>query len=201
MIDSKLELILKKIQDVSKEVQCTNKRVEEAEQRIIVHENAATGAESRVAQIEKTLASLTDRLDDQENRGLRCILRIISLLEKTEGLAVVNFMEKWIPEILYIEMKNRRMKLERAHRIGAPGSERYSCPMIVHLHNFMDRQRVMDTARQIWEVRFEWKRIYFFQDFFMETKEMLWIWRGLGKAPGHRISLLLNLYVPEGNGW
>ncbi len=126
--------------------------------------------ESRVAQIKKTLASLTERLDDQENRGLRCILRIIGLPEKTEGLAVVNFMEKWIPEILYIEMKNRRMKLERAHRIGAPGSERYSCPMIVHLHNFVDRQRVMDTVRQIWEVCFEWKIINCFQDFFTETQ-------------------------------
>lgn len=30
MIDSKLELILEKIQDVSKEVQCTNNRVEES---------------------------------------------------------------------------------------------------------------------------------------------------------------------------
>ncbi len=74
---------------------------------------------------------------------------------------MVNFMEKWIPEILYIEMKNRRMKLERAHRIGAPGSERYSCPMIVHLHNFVDRQRVMDTARQIWEVRFVENNLFF----------------------------------------
>ncbi len=60
MIDSKLELILKRILDVLKEGQRTNKRVEEAEQRIIVLENAATGVESRVAQIKKTLASLTE---------------------------------------------------------------------------------------------------------------------------------------------
>ncbi|KAI7812581.1 hypothetical protein IRJ41_004791 [Triplophysa rosa] len=125
MIDSKLELILEKIQDVSKEVQRTNNRVEEAEQRIS---------------------------------------------EKTEGQAAVNFMEKWIPDILCLKTKNGRVKLERAHRIGAPGSERYTRSIIVRFHNFVDRQRVMDTARQLKEVRFEGKRIYFFQDFSAETQ-------------------------------
>ncbi|KAI7799108.1 hypothetical protein IRJ41_018413 [Triplophysa rosa] len=170
MIDSKLELILEKIQDVSKEVQSTNNRVEEAEQRISGLENVATGIESRVTQIEKTIASLTERLDDQENRGRRRNLRIIGLPEKTEGQAAVNFMEKWIPDILCLKTKNGRVKLERAHRIGAPGSERYTRSIIVRFHNFVDRQRVMDAARQLKEVRFEGKRIYFFQDFSAETQ-------------------------------
>lgn len=97
-------------------------------------------------------------------------MRIIGLPQKTEVLAVVNFMEKWIPEILHLEMKNRRVKLEQAHRIGDPGFERYSCPMIVHFHNFVNRQWVMDTARQLWEVRSEWKKNQDFQDFFTETQ-------------------------------
>lgn len=46
MIDSKLELIPEKIQDVLKEVQLTNNSVEEAEQRISVLKSVATGAES-----------------------------------------------------------------------------------------------------------------------------------------------------------
>ncbi len=95
------------------------------------------------------LALLTERLDDQENRGLRRKLRIIvSLPEKTEGLAVVNFKEKWIPKIFHLEMKNRRMKLERAHRIGAPGSERYSCPMIVHCNLYIGRNSTLQVTRR-----------------------------------------------------
>lgn len=69
MTDSKLELILEKIQDVSKEVQRTNNRVKEVEQRILVLGNAATGTESRAIQIEKTIASQTKRIDDQETEG------------------------------------------------------------------------------------------------------------------------------------
>lgn len=96
-------------------------RVNEAEQRILAVENTSANTEHRQAALEKRVNELTDRLNDYENRGRRKNLRILGLQEKLEGTNATKFLETWIPQILHLDTKAGRIKLERAHRL--PGAE------------------------------------------------------------------------------
>ncbi|RXN12027.1 GTPase IMAP family member 7-like protein [Labeo rohita] len=94
---------------------------------------------------------MTEQVDDLENRGRRCNVRIIGLPEDTEGSNPVRFFEKWIPDYLQVDTKAGKLKLERAHRSLAPkpaqgGRPR---PVIIRFHNFQDKQRVMTAATKL----------------------------------------------------
>ncbi len=121
-------------------------RVDEAEQRILVVENASADTEKRLLALEETANKLTERLHNYENRSRRKNLRIIGLPEKLEGTNATLFMETWIPQILQLDTKAGRIKLERAHRLQGPESSRFPRAIIARFHNFSDRQRVMDQT-------------------------------------------------------
>ncbi|KAI2645706.1 LINE-1 type transposase domain-containing protein 1 [Labeo rohita] len=127
------------------------RRVQEADNRIDVTETTCTANETKIQHLEKRVRDLTEQVDDLENRGRRCNVRIIGLPENTEGSNPVRFFEKWIPDYLQVDTKAGKLKLERAHRSLAPkpaqgGRPR---PVIVQFHNFQDKQRVMTAATKL----------------------------------------------------
>lgn len=176
VIETKFDSFLQKIGDISKELQDTTKRIGEAEQRISAAEDAGGETEKRVSYLEKVVASLQERLDDQEDRGRRKNIRIIGLPESSEGSSAVQFMESWLPKVLALNTKDGKIKLERAHRVSGPtrrgpDSRRpYPRAMIVRCHHYSDRVQVLEAARRAKEVRFEDNRIYLFQDFSSGTQ-------------------------------
>lgn len=89
--------------------------VNEAEQHTSAVEDTNVETEERISYLEKTVALLQERLDDQEDRGKRKNLRIISLPESSEGSSAINFMETWIPKILNLTTK---VKPGRAHQVS-----------------------------------------------------------------------------------
>lgn len=176
VIETKFDSFLEKIRDISKELHDTTKRVGEAEQRISAAEDASMETGKRVAYLEKVVASLQERLDDQEDRGRRKNIRIIGLPESSEGSSAVQFMESWLPKALALNTKDGKIKLERAHRVSGPtrrgpdSRRSYPRAMIVRFHHYNDRARVLEAARRIKEVRFEDNRIFLFQDFSSGTQ-------------------------------
>ncbi|MEQ2172033.1 hypothetical protein GOODEAATRI_016831 [Goodea atripinnis] len=77
----------------------------------------------------------------------------------------------WLPELLNIKTKMRRLKMERVHRTTSqvPSSGQRSSPALVRLHNFQDKQRIMKAA---WEMsrnnlplKYENATVMIFQDF------------------------------------
>lgn len=179
VIESNFDSFLKKIGDITKELQETTKRVGEAEQRISAVEDTNTEMEKRVSYLEKavaSVASLRERLDDQEDRGRRNNLRIVGLPESSEGTSAKHFMEPWIPQVLGLTTKAGKVKLERAHRVGVirrgdDVRKPYSRVMIVRFHHYGDRERVVEAARRAKSVHFEGSRIFFFQDFSNGTQQ------------------------------
>ncbi|KAE8282564.1 hypothetical protein D5F01_LYC19975 [Larimichthys crocea] len=156
-------------------------RVGEAEKRIADVEAAATSSEARLAYLEKQVHDVREHIDDLNNRGRRCNIRIVGLPEGSEGSDSVKFFERCIPEFLQMDTKAGRLKLDRAHRSLAlkPGTGQCPRPLIVKFHNFTDKQRVMEAACRLGSRRSNQEdpthkepRISFFNDYSVEV-----VWR------------------------
>uniref|UniRef100_A0A672J0T8 L1 transposable element RRM domain-containing protein n=1 Tax=Salarias fasciatus TaxID=181472 RepID=A0A672J0T8_SALFA len=167
VLDAKLDQIAKSVSSVCENVKVLEKRVEDAEQRISDTEDTASQLLAKLEHTEARLKETIQRLEDQENRSRRNNIKIVNLPERTEGDNAKEFFETWMPKILNLKVKNDRIKMDRCHRSPAQlrtGSER---PRIVYirLHNYMDKQLIMQSARNMGEISASGNRIHFFEDF------------------------------------
>lgn len=161
VIDKKISTVLEAIKEQTSQIQAVATRVEEAEQRIVDVEEAAVSSEARITALEKQVRDLLEHVDDLDNRGRRCNVRIVGLPEGTEGSNPVKFLETWIPQHLRMTVKGDRVKIDRAHRSKAqansgsknktdkqtPNQRERPRPLILKFHNWQDKQRVIDAAR------------------------------------------------------
>ncbi|KAM9404076.1 LOW QUALITY PROTEIN: purine nucleoside phosphorylase 4b [Salvelinus alpinus] len=151
VIDVKIRTVLEAIAGHSAELQRVVKRVDEAEGRIATVEASTTSMDTKMKALEKQVREMAEHIDDLDNRGRRCNIRVVGLPENSEGTRSVKFFEEWIPDYLQMDTKAGRVKLDRAHRSQAPipGPNQRPRPVVIKFHNFTDKQRVMDAARNI----------------------------------------------------
>ena len=116
---------------------------------------------------EARLSEAINRLEDQENRSRRNNIKIINLPERMEGDNAKDFFEMWLPKILNLTVKNDRIKMDRCHRSPVQLWTESTRPRIVYirLHNYADKQVVMQLARSMGEVAISRSRIHFFEEF------------------------------------
>lgn len=171
-IDEKLGPLAETVHNHTQQLESVNGRLDEAERRIMAVEAFSEDAQSRVFNLEKQVAMLTEHIDDLENRGRRKNIRILGLHEEVEGTNAVTFLESWIPEFFGLHTKSGRIKIERAHRTLAPkpGAKDRPRPLIVRFHNYGDKQRVLDACRKRsasadGDLRYEDSKISCYQDF------------------------------------
>lgn len=148
-------------------------RITDAETRISECDDRTSSLERKVAELEKTVKLLDARVLDAENRSRRDNLRITGLKEGTEGTQVVEFFETWLPEVLGLETKNGRIKIDRAHRGRAPVPPQpgYIRPVILKLHNFRDKGRILAAVKDKEEVIYDGKQVYIRADLSPRVKE------------------------------
>ena len=142
VIDAKISTVLDAIKEQTSQIQAVATRMEEAEKRIVDVEETALASEARIASLEKQVHDMLEHIDDLDNRGRRCNVRIVGLPEDSEGKDPVKFLERWIPEYLQMTVKDDRVKLDRAHRSMAPkpSPNQRPRPLIIKFHNFRDKQ-------------------------------------------------------------
>ncbi|KAJ0008546.1 hypothetical protein NQD34_015961 [Periophthalmus magnuspinnatus] len=119
--------------------------------------------------MEKSLKRALERLDSYENQSRRQNIRITGFKEGTEGRDPVTFFEQWIPEVL--EMQEKRIKIERAHRTGPPAGWGRDGPraVLVRLHNYTDKGRILYAEMRKGRVEVDERQISFYQDFSAEV--------------------------------
>lgn len=151
VIDVKIRTVLEAIAGHAAELQRVVKCVDEAEGRIATVETSTTSMDTKINALEKQVREMAEHIDDLDNRGRRCNIRVVGLPENSEGTRSVTFFEEWIPDYLQMDAKAGRVKLDRAHRSQAPipGPNQRPRPVVIKFHNFTDKQRVMDAARNI----------------------------------------------------
>lgn len=166
VIDEKLGPLSQTIQAHARQLKEIEERTTEAENRIAAAEHASETVETRTQALESQIQSMAEHIDDLENRGRRKNIRVIGLPEDVEGSNPTTFFESWIPDLLGLETKAGRVKIERAHRILAPkpGPNQRPRPVLIRFHNFPDKQRVLDAARRKMTVKYQESNVMFFQD-------------------------------------
>lgn len=148
----------------------------ELEKRTAVAEEEISDLENTVSTLQATVADLVNQVrvmgeaqDDLENRNRRRNLRVFGVPEGTEGTDAVKYMQAWIPKYLTLKTKGGTVKIERAHRTLAPKPAPNQRPraIVLQLHNFRDKQRIMDTARghAMKQTTLERPKISFYNDY------------------------------------
>uniref|UniRef100_A0A3B3CLD3 L1 transposable element RRM domain-containing protein n=1 Tax=Oryzias melastigma TaxID=30732 RepID=A0A3B3CLD3_ORYME len=166
MLDDKLATILKPVTDLSEKFDNIIERMTTLEQRVSDLEDGSARSAPRMESVEKALQKALERLDNHENQSRRQNIRVIGLKEGVEGSDPVVFFEGWIPEIL--GMQEKRIKIERAHRTGPPSGrdgKRGPRAVLVRLHNFTDKQKILYAARKKGKLQVDGREISFYQDF------------------------------------
>lgn len=165
---TELHSILDKL---SSRVEDNTKRITETENRISDDEDRITTLENKLAELEQRVKILTDRAEDSENRSRRENIRIIGLKEGAEGNQAVRFFETWLPDTLGLETKRGSIKIDRAHRALGPPKKNYNRPVIIKLHNFSDKQRILAAVRGKGEITYQGNKIYIRQDLSAQVRD------------------------------
>lgn len=126
--------------------------------------------ESVCTRLSKENKSLMTKLDDLEGRSRRQNLRVIGIPEGLEGAQITKFMEDFFRETVGITASENSPLLDRAHRIPAPKPPASSRPrpMIVRVHHFQIKQRILQLARDK-SLLFRGNKVYIFPDFTQEV--------------------------------
>uniref|UniRef100_A0A096LWS8 L1 transposable element RRM domain-containing protein n=1 Tax=Poecilia formosa TaxID=48698 RepID=A0A096LWS8_POEFO len=96
-------------------------------------------------------------------------IKIMGLKEGIEGSEPVAFFGAWIPKVLGLQQT--RIEIERAHRTGPPAGRNdrnHPRAVLVRLHNYIDKQRILSAARIKGTIQVEDRRLSFYQDFSAE---------------------------------
>lgn len=170
MLDKKVAAILKPVTELSGKFDTMAHRMTTVEQRVSDLEDASDRNAPRLDAIEETLKKTMEKFDSFENQSRRQNVKITGLKEGTEDRDPVPFFEEWIPKVL--GMQQTRVKIERAHRTGPPtGRNGRVGPraVLVRLHNYTDKQKILNAARNKGEIQVEGRKVSFYQDFSAEV--------------------------------
>lgn len=164
MMDDKLSALSSKFDSFAAKYEHDSKRLSEAETRISTAEDSITDLAMRLHDAEHNVSTLTHRLNMQEARSRRDNLRVFGVKEGREGTDALSFFETWLPEVLNIQAKNNRIRLDRCHRgLGRP---RPGVPRVVvmKLHNPTDKMKILRAYNEKRGLEYEGSKINIRQD-------------------------------------
>uniref|UniRef100_H3AZ64 L1 transposable element RRM domain-containing protein n=1 Tax=Latimeria chalumnae TaxID=7897 RepID=H3AZ64_LATCH len=169
------------------EIKETNKdflrRLKEVEQRTGTLEEKSASTEEQMTALKAEIATLTRRVDDQENRR-RNNLRILGFPEASEKGKPIQFLQVALPELLQLP-ENTVLDLEHAHRSLAPhpSEGQRPCPFIVKFLRFPMKELILHKARELGTLTWQGHRILIFPDLSRDLmewrKKFLEVKRGL----------------------
>jgi len=103
-ITTQLHQVDAALEKMSEAMHLTNTKVTALEAKCTDYEATAVDLRQELTELEqkhqKEVMKLRDKLDDYENRQRRKNLRIVGFPLGVEGANAVDFLEKWLPEIL-----------------------------------------------------------------------------------------------------
>uniref|UniRef100_A0A3Q1HCE3 L1 transposable element RRM domain-containing protein n=1 Tax=Acanthochromis polyacanthus TaxID=80966 RepID=A0A3Q1HCE3_9TELE len=139
--------------------------VREMEGALNRHDSSITALEDTITELRWTIKKVKDRSDDLENRSQRQNLRIIGIPEGSENGKPTAYMASFFAVILGDDIADP-LVLDRAHRSLAPKPKPgdRSRPMIVRLHYYSDKEKILQISKNKGEVKFRGTRVHIFPD-------------------------------------
>lgn len=150
-LETKIDCMAKRIDDVAATTAALVARQTEAETRISALEDNITPIKQRLEALEKSNKELSDKVLDQECRQRRMNLRLLNLQESTEGNKPLQFFEEFIPKLLHLPVPN--VQIDRAHRgLGIPRDGRPR-PVVLKLLHSRDLTMILDAVKRLGNVQ------------------------------------------------
>lgn len=141
--------------------------IEHIETTLNSHHDSLEIMETTVSTLKDQIQKLQEQQQDLENRSRRQNLRIIGIPEDVEKGRPTDFMSGFFSEVLGDDLSGTQsVVLDRAHRALAPKPSSGGRPraMIVRLHYFSDKARILQASRTRGELTFRGARIHIFPD-------------------------------------
>uniref|UniRef100_H3AKZ7 L1 transposable element RRM domain-containing protein n=1 Tax=Latimeria chalumnae TaxID=7897 RepID=H3AKZ7_LATCH len=161
-ITADIKTILTSLQQTSvaiSDIKLCNKdilgRLTSMETHLTESDERLSAAEARIMMLTSTVADLRDKIDDQENRARRNIIRILGFPEGVEQEA--------LPMLLKLPT-GMDLSLERAHRSLAPRPGQRLRPFIIKLLRFPVKELLLRSARDLGTLEWEGHKILLFLD-------------------------------------
>lgn len=200
LIKTSLAPIQASIANFQEMVDDLDKRVTAVESTAGENFDSLFRAEQDITNLKKLNATLTDRIDDLENRARRVNVRIINVPEGSEKKAdnMVTFVSTLLKDYMGDTFPTLP-KLERAHRVNPrklkkKGNKATPRPIIAAFHNYEDRERVLSWARRN-EMIFEEHTVRFYPDLSAHLSRKRAAFKNI-KAALYRKGIKFNLLYP-----
>lgn len=131
------------------------------------HHDSLETMETTVTTLKEQIQKLQEQQDDLENRSRRQNLRIIGIPEDAEKGRPTDLMSGFFSEVLGEDLPGlQSVVLDRAHRALAPKPRPGDRPraMIIRLHYFSDKAKILQASRKRGELTFRGARVHIFPD-------------------------------------
>ncbi|KAI4872606.1 hypothetical protein NFI96_005708 [Prochilodus magdalenae] len=157
------------VEDIEGKISTLNSRIDEAEERVAALEGTAHTSKQRIEAIQEEMRKLMDHIDDLDNRGRRCNLKILGIPELKEGDDMIQFLQREIPEMLGHRFPT--LEIQRAHRVptGPPRRDQREGnrprPVMVNLLRYQVKEEMLRRAREKGQILWQGARIMFFPDY------------------------------------
>uniref|UniRef100_H3AV46 L1 transposable element RRM domain-containing protein n=1 Tax=Latimeria chalumnae TaxID=7897 RepID=H3AV46_LATCH len=162
--------ITAKVSDINSKLDSMDECLDEMENRISHLEDNKEGRAGKMANLDKKFMKAWDRIKDLENRSRRSNICIMVLPEVIEEGKPMEFLSKFLPEILDLPSG---IEIERAHRSLAPCSKpsQRLRPIIMCLPKYQTRELILLKAREKQNIVWENHKLAFFQDLSKEVQQ------------------------------
>lgn len=141
--------------------------MEKMETTINSHHDSLETMETTVSTLKDQIQKLQEQQQVLENRSRRQNLRIIGIPEEAEKGRPTDFISGFFSEVLGEDLPDpQSVVLDRAHHTLAPKPRAGDRPraMIVRLHYFSDKAKILQASRKRGELTFRGARVHIFPD-------------------------------------
>ncbi|KAI4889106.1 hypothetical protein NFI96_009339, partial [Prochilodus magdalenae] len=154
LLDEKFDHFQSALDSITARLENNMTRITEAEGRLSETEDKVLNLENKVTLLETAVKTLVERAEDIENRSRRDNIRIMGLKEGAEGGQTKHG----------LETKHGVVKIDRAHRTLGPPRNDLSRPVLIKLHNYGDKLKILQAARKKGQLLYEGQCISVTQD-------------------------------------
>uniref|UniRef100_H3AYC9 L1 transposable element RRM domain-containing protein n=1 Tax=Latimeria chalumnae TaxID=7897 RepID=H3AYC9_LATCH len=171
-LDGKLEKLTNQITTVEERLEKVEKNTGAIKTQIQKCEENTEQNFVLTKAVMKENKELKHHIELLENQSCAANVRILGLPDDMERTELLSVLEKWIPEVLKLDIEEDPIYTDRAYKIPMKNSsnkERMRTT-IIKLSSERDRDRILIAARKAKEITFNGKKILFFPDLGPETQ-------------------------------
>uniref|UniRef100_A0A3Q2QL80 L1 transposable element RRM domain-containing protein n=1 Tax=Fundulus heteroclitus TaxID=8078 RepID=A0A3Q2QL80_FUNHE len=161
------------IREIEAKLGTLTTRVDDMEDRVVALEESRDPSETELVTFGEELEKVRAQLDNLDNRGRRCNIKIMGLPESKEGKDMIKFLQHELPVMLYHTFGE--LEIQLAHPVGAPsraqGERERPRPVIVNMLRYRDKEEILLVAREKGQIIWQGVKIMFFPDCWRETMD------------------------------